>query len=122
MTANHSNQAGSVSAPTPSASSPRGKAATQVLPPLLDDSFGQMSWKAVYTIVDRGPNKRHFVRIGVAFVNRDLSLNVRLDAMPINGQLHIRDAPPRDGQSSADHFLSDRDRDRDRPKEMIAPF
>ena len=29
------------------------------------------------------------------FVNRDGSLNVRLDALPLNGQLHIRDEAPR---------------------------
>jgi len=102
----------------------RGKGTTPILPPLIDDSFGQASWKAVYTIVERGLNKRHFVRIGVAFVNRDGSLNVRLDAVPVNGQLHIRDAPPRDGRDSSDAFLVDRDRDRDRGRnrEVIAPF
>lgn len=50
----------------------------------------------VYTIVDRGPERRHWLRIGIAFVNRDGSLNVRLDAIPANGQLHIREAPLRD--------------------------
>jgi hypothetical protein len=50
----------------------------------------------VYTIVERGPERRHWLRIGIAFVNRDGSLNVRLDAIPANGQLHIREAPLRD--------------------------
>ncbi len=45
-------------------------------------------WKAVYTIVERNPERRHWLRIGIAFVNRDGSLNVRLDAIPANGQLH----------------------------------
>lgn len=53
------------------------------------------TWKVVYAIVERGPRK-HWLRIGMAFVNRDGSLNVRLDAMPLSGQLHIRDNPPRD--------------------------
>jgi hypothetical protein len=53
------------------------------------------TWKAVYTIVERpGNEKKLWIRVGTAFVNRDLSLNVRLDASPTNGQLHIRDAEP----------------------------
>jgi len=52
------------------------------------------TWKAVYTIVERGPEKKYWVRIGTAFVNRDHSINVKLDASPTNGQLHIRDADP----------------------------
>ena len=32
-----------------------------------------------------------WVRVGTAFVNRDGSLNVYLDALPTNGRLHIRD-------------------------------
>ena len=47
-------------------------------------------FKVVYAIVERGTS-RHWLRIGLAFVNSDGSLNVRLDAMPLNGQLHIRD-------------------------------
>jgi hypothetical protein len=114
--------------PGPGSTSARGKGIAPILPPLIDDSFAPASWKAVYTIVERGINKRHFVRIGVAFVNRDGSLNVRLDAVPVNGQLHIRDAPPRDGRDSSDAFLVDRDRERERERErgrnreVIAPF
>lgn len=51
------------------------------------------SWKAVYTIVERA-DKKHWIRIGVAFVNQDSSLNVKLDATPTNGLLHIRDYEP----------------------------
>lgn len=48
--------------------------------------------KAVYTIVSRGEGKQDFwLQIGVAFVNRDGSLNVKLDALPVNGAMHIRD-------------------------------
>ncbi len=52
------------------------------------------TWKAVYTIVERTPEKKYWVRIGTAFLNQDQSLNVKLDASPTNGQLHIRDAEP----------------------------
>ena len=50
-------------------------------------------WKAVYTIVERqgAEKKSYWVRIGSAFVNKDQSLNVKLDAMPVNGALHIRE-------------------------------
>lgn len=53
-------------------------------------------WKVVYTVAERSGGRRHWVRIGVAFVNRDQSLNVRLDAIPVNGQMHIRDAATRE--------------------------
>ena len=59
------------------------------------DSF-RPNWKAVYTIVERN-GRKHWLRIGIAFTNRDLSLNVRLDAMPVNGQLQIREPFPREG-------------------------
>lgn len=46
----------------------------------------------VYTIVERERDKKSFwVRIGAAFRNRDGSLNVRLDAVPVNGTMHIRE-------------------------------
>jgi hypothetical protein len=53
--------------------------------------------KIAYTVVERDKDGRQFwVRVGAAFVNRDGSLNVRLDAMPVNGKLQIRDYQPRD--------------------------
>lgn len=46
----------------------------------------------VYTIVTRERDGRKFwVRIGTSFRNRDGSLNAMLDAMPLNGTLHIRE-------------------------------
>lgn len=52
------------------------------------------TWKSVYAVIERGP-KKHWLRVGMAFVNRDGSINVRLDAIPLSGQLHIRDEAPR---------------------------
>src|SRR5258708_6050223 len=80
------------------------------LSPSMDDGT-RPSWKAVYTIADRGNGRKHWLRIGVAFVNRDLSLNVRLDAVPVNGQIHIREAPPRDGQGGWGNKDEDRGRE-----------
>ena len=57
--------------------------------------------KAVYTIIESGGgNKSRWVRIGIAFVNRDGSYNVVLDALPVTGTLHIRDFPPREGEGA----------------------
>jgi hypothetical protein len=47
--------------------------------------------KAVYTVIDRGQGKSFWVRVGVGFTNRDGSLNLRLDAIPVNGTLQVRE-------------------------------
>ena len=48
--------------------------------------------KDVFTISETAneKNKSRWMKIGVAFVNRDNSLNVVLDSLPLNGKLHIR--------------------------------
>ena len=51
--------------------------------------------KVVYVIVQRN-NKSYWNRVGVAFVNSDGSLNVRLEALPVSGELQIRDYIPRE--------------------------
>ena len=53
-------------------------------------------FKIVYAVIERGAH-RHWLRVGLAFPNRDGSLNVRLDAVPFTGQLHIRDPNRSDG-------------------------
>ncbi len=58
---------------------------------------GQETMKIVYTVVERSPGKAFWTRVGVGFVNRDGSLNLRLDAMPVNGTLQVRDWEERDG-------------------------
>ena len=51
-----------------------------------------MDYKEVYTIIDKeGEKKSRWIKVGIAFVNKDNSLNVLLDALPLNGKLHIRD-------------------------------
>lgn len=51
--------------------------------------------KIVYVISER--NGRSFWnRCGVAFVNADGSLNVKLEAIPVNGEVQIRDYVPRE--------------------------
>jgi hypothetical protein len=51
--------------------------------------------KVAYAITERN-DKTFWNRIGVAFVNRDGSINVKLDAFPTSGTLQIRDYEPRD--------------------------
>lgn len=41
-------------------------------------------------------DKSFWTKIGVAFTNKDESLTVILDAMPVDGRLHIRDFKERD--------------------------
>jgi hypothetical protein len=47
--------------------------------------------KTVFTVVERSPGKSYWVRIGVGFVNQDGSMNLRLDAIPVNGVLQVRE-------------------------------
>jgi hypothetical protein len=50
----------------------------------------------VYTIVEKpGSPKGIWLDIGVASDNRDGSLSVKLDALPVNGAIHIREFEPR---------------------------
>jgi hypothetical protein len=58
----------------------------------MDDQARSM--KAVFTVVDRGPGKSFWIRVGTGFTNRDGSLTVRLDAIPVNGTLQVRDWEP----------------------------
>ena len=56
--------------------------------------------KIVYVISERN-SRNYWNRVGVAFVNGDGSINVKLDAMPVSGQLQIRDYAPREESTGA---------------------
>ena len=47
--------------------------------------------KDAFQISEGKDGKSHWTRIGMAFVNKDGSLNVYLDALPLDGKLQIRD-------------------------------
>jgi hypothetical protein len=51
--------------------------------------------KAVFNIIDDGGSgsekKSRWIRIGTGFINKDNSLNILLDLIPLNGKLHVRD-------------------------------
>lgn len=55
----------------------------------MDANVQQM--KAVYTVVERGSGKSYWTRVGVGFVNRDGSITLKLDAVPVNGTLQVRE-------------------------------
>ena len=44
----------------------------------------------VYALVERENAKTIWLRVGTAFVNKDGSLNVYLEAVPLAGKLQIR--------------------------------
>ena len=46
----------------------------------------------VYTIVPREGQKNFWLKIGTAFANKDGSLNVYLNALPLTGELNIRES------------------------------
>ena len=46
--------------------------------------------KIVYVVTERN-NKNYWIRVGVAFTNKDGSLSVRLEAIPVSGEMQIRD-------------------------------
>jgi hypothetical protein len=51
--------------------------------------------KEVFTITEKphpeGGSKSYFIKCGVAFVNRDGSYTIKLDALPVSGVLQVRD-------------------------------
>ncbi|MEN9580349.1 MAG: hypothetical protein RJA70_3358 [Pseudomonadota bacterium] len=59
--------------------------------------------KVVYNITERD-GRSFWSRIGVAFVNRDGSLNVRLESLPVNGEMQVRDYVPREESESNGRF------------------
>jgi len=55
----------------------------------------QIPFKVAYVITERD-DKKYWNRIGVAFTNKDGSINVKLDALPTGGTLQLRAFEPRD--------------------------
>ena len=54
-----------------------------------------------YTIVETNDDiKDYWQRVGSAWTNKDGSINITLNALPLNGKLHIR-APKADEESDS---------------------
>ena len=52
---------------------------------------------AAYVIIEKkGYDKPFWNRIGSAFTNRDGSINVYLDSLPIQGKIHLREDTPKE--------------------------
>ncbi len=68
----------------------------------MDNSLKQekKSILKIFTIIEK-PNsqKNYWQEIGMATRNRDGSLNGRLNALPVNGTIHIREQLPRNNDS-----------------------
>ena len=56
----------------------------------MEDTNSSKTMKIAYTITQSG-ERSFWRRVGVAFTNRDGSINVKLDALPTNGQLQLRE-------------------------------
>jgi hypothetical protein len=55
----------------------------------------QSRLKVCYVITTRG-DKKYWNRVGAAFLNNDGSINVKLESLPVAGELQIRDYVPRE--------------------------
>ncbi len=47
--------------------------------------------KEVFTIIEKEGKNPFWLKVGAAWENKDGSLNVYLDALPVNGKLQIRE-------------------------------
>jgi len=76
--------------------------------------------KIVWAVVERtqsgSATKSFWTRVGVGFVNRDGSLTLRLDAIPLSGRLQVREWEPMDRQTDSNEPQS-----RTRPRTPTAP-
>jgi len=57
----------------------------------------EKNMKTVWTITERttnGATKSFWTKVGVGFVNRDGSISLRLDCIPISGTLQVREWEP----------------------------
>ena len=52
--------------------------------------------RIVFALAPRQRGGTRWLRVGVAFINRDGSENIYLDAVPLSGKLQIREEKPKD--------------------------
>ena len=53
--------------------------------------MGDQQPKDAFQITEGKDGKSHWTKVGMAFVNKDGSINVFLDAFPRDGKIQIRD-------------------------------
>jgi|GEM_PF-2429386 len=90
------NQTQLAHAPSMSTAQPLAGSATSTPPPQAP-APAQKGMKIVYVITERA-GRSFWTRVGTGFVNRDSSLNLRLEAIPLSGNLQVRDYEPRDAE------------------------
>jgi hypothetical protein len=57
--------------------------------------------KDVFTIIEKEQwDKNLWRKVGTAFDNRDGSLTILLDALPVNGRLHVRERRGKENESA----------------------
>ncbi|APS00488.1 hypothetical protein [Pajaroellobacter abortibovis] len=74
--------------------------------------------KLVDTVTERAPGKTHWTRVSMGSANSDGSINVRLDAIPINGTLQLRDWERRESQRK----IKREENRSDKVKNQIPPY
>lgn len=47
-----------------------------------------------YSLTQYGRNNTRWTRIGIAFTNKDGSINIELDALPLEGRIQLREETP----------------------------
>ena len=93
-----------------------------------DTQNTQKNMKSVWTMVERtqsgtGVTKSYWTRVGVGFINRDGSITLKLDCLPINGTLQVREWEPYDRRQDAGADPQARPRPRPQPVAASeAPF
>lgn len=79
----------------------------------------QNRMKIAYVITQR-KDRNFWNRVGVAFVNNDGSINVKLEAVPVSGEIQIRDYQPKDELASTSTRSHSRDQVEEEPYAELA--
>ena len=79
----------------------------------------QNKMKIAYVITQR-KDRNFWNRVGVAFVNNDGSINVKLEAVPVSGEIQIRDYQPRDELAAGSGRAHSRDLIEEEPYAELA--
>ncbi len=56
---------------------------------------------SAYSITEHERGRSTWLKVGTAFVNRDGSINIYLEALPLSGKLQLRKEDPKDEESAA---------------------
>lgn len=59
------------------------------------ESRKDTTMKTVFTIVEN-KGRSYWTKVGIGFVNTDGSITLKLEALPVNGQLQVRDYESRE--------------------------